>query len=89
MTTPEQQFRDFLRQHKLKYTTERLAILNAVQKFARPFEAEELLLTLRDFESLGGGGGGGGPPKPPYTPPPNPSPTPAPPRKSTSAATNK
>ncbi|HUO07607.1 MAG TPA: transcriptional repressor [Phycisphaerae bacterium] len=48
METPEQVFRGFLRQHALKFTTERLAILNAAQKFGRPFEAEELLLTLRE-----------------------------------------
>jgi Fur family ferric uptake transcriptional regulator len=46
--TPEQIFREFLRQRKLKYTTERLAILKAVQRFGRPFEAEELLLNLRE-----------------------------------------
>lgn len=50
METPEHVFRDFLRTHKLKYTTERLAILKSVQKFGRPFEAEELLLTLRESE---------------------------------------
>ena len=50
MDTPEQRFRDFLRQRHLKYTTERLAILKAVQKFNRPFEAEELLLTLRESD---------------------------------------
>jgi Fur family ferric uptake transcriptional regulator len=50
MDTPENVFREFLRQHKLKYTTERLAILNSVQKFGRPFEAEELLLTLREAD---------------------------------------
>jgi Fur family ferric uptake transcriptional regulator len=50
METPEHVFRDFLRTRKLKYTTERLAILKAVQKFGRPFEAEELLLTLRESE---------------------------------------
>ena len=48
MENPEQVFRAFLRQHGLKFTTERLAILSAVQKFGRPFEAEELLLTLRE-----------------------------------------
>ena len=48
MPTPEHLFRDFLRQRKLKYTSERLAILEAVQKFRRPFEAEELLLELRE-----------------------------------------
>jgi Fur family transcriptional regulator, ferric uptake regulator len=46
--SPEQLFREFLRQRKLKYTTERLAILKAVQRFGRPFEAEELLLSLRE-----------------------------------------
>jgi Fur family ferric uptake transcriptional regulator len=50
MDSPEQVFRDFLRQHGLKYTTERLAILKSVQKFGRPFEAEELLLTLRESD---------------------------------------
>jgi Fur family transcriptional regulator, ferric uptake regulator len=45
---PEQHFRDFLRQHRLKLTSERLALLAAVQKFGRPFEAEELLLELRE-----------------------------------------
>jgi Fur family ferric uptake transcriptional regulator len=48
METPEQLFREFLRQRHLKYTTERLAILKTVQKFGRPFEAEELLLELRE-----------------------------------------
>ncbi len=46
--TPEQIFRDFLRPRRLKFTVERSAILEAVQKFGRPFEAEELLLELRD-----------------------------------------
>ena len=46
--SPEHIFREFLRQRKLKYTTERLAILKAVQTFGRPFEAEELLLSLRE-----------------------------------------
>ena len=48
MDAPEHIFRDFLRQRKLKYTTERLAILRTVEKFGRPFEAEELLLALRE-----------------------------------------
>jgi Fur family ferric uptake transcriptional regulator len=48
METPEHLFRDFLRQRRLKYTTERLAIFKMVQKFGRPFEAEELLLELRE-----------------------------------------
>ena len=45
---PELLFREFLRQRHLKFTTERLAILRTVQKFGRPFEAEELLLELRE-----------------------------------------
>jgi Fur family transcriptional regulator, ferric uptake regulator len=51
MDTPVQVFRTFLRQRKLKYTRERLAILEAVQKFGRPFEAEELLLELRESDN--------------------------------------
>ncbi|HVT80508.1 MAG TPA: Fur family transcriptional regulator [Phycisphaerae bacterium] len=47
-TIPEQHFRDFLKQRRLKLTVERLALLAAVQKFGRPFEAEELLLELRE-----------------------------------------
>jgi Fur family ferric uptake transcriptional regulator len=50
METPEHLFRGFLRQRKLKYTTERMAILRAAEKFGRPFEAEELLLELRESE---------------------------------------
>jgi Fur family transcriptional regulator, ferric uptake regulator len=46
--TPEQLFRDFLRPRRLKFTVERSAILQAVQTFGRPFEAEELLLELRE-----------------------------------------
>ena len=46
--TPEQLLRDFLRQRRLKFTVERSALLQAVQKFGRPFEAEELLLELRE-----------------------------------------
>jgi Fur family ferric uptake transcriptional regulator len=46
--TPEQVFKSFLRPRRLKFTVERSAILNAVQKFGRPFEAEELLLELRE-----------------------------------------
>jgi Fur family ferric uptake transcriptional regulator len=47
---PESLFRDFLRQRRLKFTTERQAILATVQAFRRPFEAEELLLELREAE---------------------------------------
>lgn len=47
-TSPEQLFRDFLRQRRLKFTVERSALLQTVQKFGRPFEAEELLLELRE-----------------------------------------
>ena len=45
---PESLFREFLRARQLKYTIERAAILKAVQTFGRPFEAEELLLELRE-----------------------------------------
>ncbi len=48
MTAADHIFREFLRQRQLKFTTERLAILKAVQSFRRPFEAEELLLSLRE-----------------------------------------
>jgi Fur family ferric uptake transcriptional regulator len=50
MENPQHVFREFLQQHKLKYTTERLAILKTVQEFGRPFEAEELLLALRESD---------------------------------------
>jgi Fur family transcriptional regulator, ferric uptake regulator len=46
--SPERIFREFLRPRRLKFTTERAAILQAVQKFGHPFEAEELLLELRE-----------------------------------------
>jgi Fur family ferric uptake transcriptional regulator len=45
---PEQIFRGFLRARRLKFTVERSAILRGVQRFGRPFEAEELLLELRE-----------------------------------------
>lgn len=48
MESPEQLFRAFLRDRRLKFTGERSAILSAVQRFGRPFEAEELLLQLRE-----------------------------------------
>ena len=48
METPEQIFRGFLRKRGLKYTGERGAIVAAVQGFGRLFEAEELLLELRE-----------------------------------------
>lgn len=50
MDAAEQRFRAFLRQHKLKYTSERQGILRAAARFGRPFEAEELLLALRESE---------------------------------------
>jgi len=50
MDVAESTFRDFLRDKKLKFTTERLAIFSAVKNFGRPFEAEELLLVLREKE---------------------------------------
>jgi Fur family transcriptional regulator, ferric uptake regulator len=48
MEPPEQHFREFLRARQLKFTIERAAILKAVGAFGRPFEAEELLLELRE-----------------------------------------
>lgn len=49
MDAVQNRFRDFLHQRHLKYTTERRAILQSVQQLARPFEAEELLLLLRQM----------------------------------------
>jgi Fur family ferric uptake transcriptional regulator len=48
MDSPEHIFRAFLKDGRLKFTAERAAILEAVQHFGRPFEAEELLLELRE-----------------------------------------
>lgn len=48
MDIAEQQFRTFLKDHKLKFTRERHSIFQAVTRFGRPFEAEELLLGLRE-----------------------------------------
>lgn len=48
MDSTEQIFRDFLRRRKLKYTTERRVVLQAAERFGRPFEAEELLLELHE-----------------------------------------
>jgi len=50
MDSPEQLFRAFLKDRRLKFTGERAAVLAAVQHFGRPFEAEELLLELRERE---------------------------------------
>jgi Fur family transcriptional regulator, ferric uptake regulator len=50
MESPEQHFREFLRSRQLKFTVERAAILKTAQAFGRPFEAEELLLELREAE---------------------------------------
>ena len=68
MDAAEQLFRDFLKQRRLKATGERLAILRAAAGLGRPFEAEELLLKLREDERPGrkrrgardSGGVGGG-----------------------------
>ena len=49
MDVAQNKFRDFLHQRQLKYTTERQAILQSAQQLARPFEAEELLLLLRQM----------------------------------------
>ncbi len=50
MDSAEQVFHAFLREKRLKYTKERALILRAAQRFGRPFEAEELLLNLRQQE---------------------------------------
>ncbi|MEI8194522.1 MAG: transcriptional repressor [Phycisphaerae bacterium] len=55
MDAAEQLFRTFLKQRQLKATGERLAILRAAGGFGRPFEAEELLLKLRENERVGRG----------------------------------
>jgi len=47
---PETLFRDFLRERRLKLTTQRADILAHVQRFHRPFEAEEILLQLREAD---------------------------------------
>ncbi|MEI8197931.1 MAG: transcriptional repressor [Phycisphaerae bacterium] len=59
MDAAEQLLRDFLRSRRLKATRERLAILRATAGFGRPFEAEELLLKLREDERAATGGSRG------------------------------
>ena len=46
MESAETVFRNFLHSRRLKYTTERKVILEAVARFSHPFEAEELLRSL-------------------------------------------
>ncbi|HMD55380.1 MAG TPA: transcriptional repressor [Phycisphaerae bacterium] len=46
MESAEVVFRNFLRSRRLKYTSERKAILEAVERFNHPFEAEELLRSM-------------------------------------------
>jgi Fur family transcriptional regulator, ferric uptake regulator len=46
MESAEIVFRAFLRSRHLKYTSERKVILDAVERFDHPFEAEELLRSL-------------------------------------------
>jgi Fur family ferric uptake transcriptional regulator len=60
MDAAEQLFLRFLKERRLKVTSERRAILRTVANFGRPFEAEELLLRLRAGGEGGGGEGGGG-----------------------------
>jgi Fur family ferric uptake transcriptional regulator len=50
MDAAEEVFRKFLRQRKLKYTNERHTLVRVVAEFGRPFEAEELLLALREAD---------------------------------------
>ncbi len=50
MDAAEHVFRTFLKEKRLKYTTERVAVLKSIQSFGRPFEAEELLLKLSESE---------------------------------------
>ena len=50
MDAPEVIFRSYLKQRGLKFTMERRVLLQAIQDFGRPFEAEELLLLLRERE---------------------------------------
>ncbi len=47
MESAQNIFRTFLHDHKLKYTLERRVVLEVIERFDRPFEAEELLLALR------------------------------------------
>ena len=49
MQSAQSAFRNFLRSRRLKFTPERQVIVQTVEKFSRPFEAEELLLQLRQF----------------------------------------
>ena len=49
MADPEAIFRSFLHARRLKLTDERAAILRAAPRFNRPFEAEELLIMLREL----------------------------------------
>lgn len=68
MDAAVQVFREFLKPRRLKATRERLTILRAVASMGRPFEAEELLLRLRETaadqesekKSTPGSRGGGG-----------------------------
>ena len=50
MESAQEIFQSFLRTKRLKYTPERRAILENIQQFRRPFEAEELLLQLRQSD---------------------------------------
>ena len=50
MESAQEIFQTFLRARRHKFTPERRVILEAVQQFRRPFEAEELLLQLRQSD---------------------------------------
>jgi Fur family ferric uptake transcriptional regulator len=47
MESAQDIFKTFLHDHRLKYTQERRVVLEVIESFDRPFEAEELLLALR------------------------------------------
>ena len=47
MEQAQELFKTFLHDHGQKYTEERRIVLEVIESFDRPFEAEELLLALR------------------------------------------
>lgn len=47
MEQAQELFKTFLHDHGHKYTEERRVVLEVIESFDRPFEAEELLLALR------------------------------------------
>ena len=51
MESAQDLFQTLLHARRLKYTPERRVVLDIVQQFRRPFEAEELLLQLRQSDN--------------------------------------